>query len=416
MKINEKSKIFLSSFMLFLFIFTFSTVSASTYDTMWMDLVLVRTEPAPLETGEYANVWVKLINKGDKIAENTTIELIPEFPFKADPDEELVKNFGDIQPLEEYRTDFQIRIDQNAVQGENELKFKIRHDDLVITKYLDVEVRTDDTALIVENVSLDSETIAPSKTEEVEIKLKNLADAYLKNIDVSLDLSSEDIPLITIGSSTVKRIQKIGPGKSASVKFDLKASASADQKAYKVPINIEFENDAGTSFSKEEYTGIIIGGEPELEINLAKIDGGFFKAGTTKEISISLINRGLSSAKFVNMELLDGKKYKVVTSPKVYVGNMESDDYESSSFDVYIEEGVDEIMIPVKLTYKNSEGNSIEETHSMNIETYDDSEISKFNLVKSNGTLYMIVILVIVLLVGFFGYRKWKSKKVKLEE
>ncbi|MFB6075935.1 MAG: COG1361 S-layer family protein [Candidatus Aenigmatarchaeota archaeon] len=402
--------------MLFLFVFTFSIASASTNDTMWLDLVMIKTEPAPLETGEYANVWVKLVNKGDKTAENTTLELIPEFPFKADPDEELVKNFGDVQPLEEYRTDYQVRIDQNAVQGENDLKFKIRHDDLIITKYVSTEVRTDDAALIVENVSLESETIAPSKTEEVIITLKNLADSYLKNIDVSMDLSSDDIPLITIGSSTVKRIQKIGPAETASVKFDLKASSIADQKAYKVPINIEFENDAGTSFSKEEYTGIIVGGKPELETNLVKIDGGFFKAGTTKEVSISLINRGLSDAKFVNMKLEDGENYKVVSSSKVYIGNMESDDYESSSFNVYIENGVEKISIPVKLIYKNSEGNSMEETHFIGIETYDDSEISKFNLSESNGTLYMIVILVVVVIGGFFGYRKWKSKKVKLEE
>lgn len=388
-----------------------ANVQATTIPSVKMDTILIKTEPTPLQTGEYADVWVKLLNKGNTVSKDTSLELIPEFPFSADPDEDLKRDFGKVYAGEEYHAHFQIRVDENAVQGENKLKFKYTANGRAITEKVSVQVRTNETALVIKKVDLKSETIAPSKTEKLIITLKNLADCYFKNIDVSLGLSSSDIPLITVGSSTRKRIQKIAPNKTASVSFDIKASSSADQKAYKVPINLDYENEAGTSFSKEEYTGIVVGGKPKLETNLAEIEDGYFQPGTTKEISISLVNRGLSVAKFVSLELMESSSYQVVSPSKIYIGNMESDDYESSSFKIYVNGGVKKVNIPIKLNYKDSEGNSITDQQSISFKTYTSGEVSRMHLGENNGTLYIVVAIIIIIVGGYFGYKRWKSKK-----
>lgn len=391
--------------------------SASARKSVQLDVVLIKTEPVPLQTGEYADLWVKLINNGTLEAEGANLTLVPEFPFHADPDEELSKYFGDVYPGEEYHAHFQIKVDENAVQGENNLKFVHTTDmDIKIEDKVPVQIRTDDAAVSVTNVSVKTGTIAPSKTEEVGITLKNLADSYLKNIDVSLDLSSSDIPLITIGSTTGKRIQKMAPGEETSVYFNIKADSDATEKAYKVPITLEYENEAGTAFTQEEYTGIIVGGQPELVANLAEIGNGVIKPGTTHEISLSLVNTGLSTAKFVSVELGSSNSYEIISPAEVYIGNMDSDDYESSTFKIYIEKGAENVELPVTISYKDTEGNPIQEEQNVTVETYSSSEISKMNLKEGGSGIYIIVVLVVIAIAGYYLYRRRKTEKANILE
>lgn len=408
----------LSVFLILFVIVSFGAMGAMG-PSIKLNVTVIKTEPVPLQTGEYADIWVKLVNEGDMAAEGTKFEIIPEFPFSADPDEDLTRDFGKMVPGMEYYTHFQLKVDENAVQGTNELKF--RHsttNGVTITKTVPIQVRTDDAALLVKDVSLESgsTTVAPSKTEEVDITLENVADSYLKNIDVSLDISSSDLPLITVGSTTGKRVQKIAPGKTASVSFNLKADSDADQKAYKVPLKVEYENEAGTDFSKKEYTGIIVGGKPELETNIAEIQGGYMMPGTSKDVSISLVNRGLSVAKFVSLEVLSGNNYRIISPSKIYIGNMESDDYESSDFNIYVERGTEGITLPLRLNYKDSEGSSIVENETVSFDTYTSGEVSKFKLEKGNNTIYFVIIIAVVLVVGYYLYRKRKSKESAILE
>lgn len=413
LKIKSEFKI---SAVLTLFLLSFLTlgINGTAIPSIELNVNLIKTEPVPLQTGEYADIWVKMRNQGELKASNASLELVPEFPFSADPDEDLTRNFGMVYPGEEYHAHFQIRVDENAVQGENELKFKVSGGEYTITHKVNVQIRTDDAALLVESVKTDPETISPSKTGKVSLKLKNLADSYLKNIDVSMGLSSSDIPLISVGSTTKKRIQKIEPGKTSTVSYNIKVDSDADPQAYKIPINLEYENEAGTSFTTEQYTGIIVGGKPELETNL--IDSEILRPGETGEVSLSIFNRGLTLAKFLSLEVEQGDSYEIISSPEVYIGNMDSDDYESATFKIYVKEGVKEVDIPLKLKYKDSEGNSEVETQTASFKTYNEEEIDQMQLVKHNNTWMYAIVAVIILVAIYVGYRYWKSKKKKILE
>lgn len=418
MKINEnlkKSVLILSVLTLSLAILSSGAMAFSSASRE-INASLIKTEPVPLQTGEYADIWVKFRNTGDLSCDEGRLELVPSFPFSADPDEKLVDNFGKVRPGEEYFAHYQVRVSENAVQGENELKLKHScGEDVSITETIPVQVRTDDAMLLVEKVNVSSGTIAPSKTESVEIVVKNLADSYLKNVDMSLDLSSENIPLITVGSSTAKRVSKIAPGESASVVFDIKADSGADQKAYKVPINLDYENEVGTSFSKSEQTGIVVGGRPELETNVAEIEG-ILRPGTTREVSFSLINRGLSSAKFVKMELLPHESYRTASTTEVYIGNMESDDYDSSTFKIYANPDAEMVHVPIQLVYKDSEGSAHVDNQTVSFRTYNNAEISEMNLEERGSSIYAVVILLVLVGGGYYLYRRHNRKKKKLLE
>lgn len=386
--------------------------SVSARQAPQLEVELIKTEPVPLQTSEYADIWVKLRNKGNVKADNASLELVPTFPFNVDPDEVLKRNIGAVYPQAEYHARFQVRVDENAVQGTNDLKFKLSSgSDVSFTQKVPVEVRTDDAALLVKSMETTPRTISPSKTGKLTVTLENLADSYLKNIDLSLDLSSSTIPLITIGSTTRQRVQKLAPGETAQVNYQIKADADADPEAYKVTLSLDYENEAGSSFTESEQTGIIVGGKPQIEANLVESD--IMQPGNSGKVSFSLVNRGLTVGKFVSLELQEGDGYEIISSPTIYIGNMDSDDYESATYNLYVNEGVDSLELPLEIYYKDSEGRKQLLQSKVDLQLYNQDEINRMNLLERDNTVAIVVIVIALLVVAYIGYRYWKARKRK---
>ncbi len=387
-----------------------------------LDVSIVKTEPVPMMKGEYADVWVEVRNRGNRVAEDVELELVPEYPFDVDPDKDLTRDFGKIEVGDEYQAKFTVRVDDNAVSGENSLKFRTRSSIATITKELPVDIRTREAVLAVEEVNVEDGLIAPSMTKDVELKIRNLATSYMRNIDVSLELGgtssevgdfgeveTDEIPLITAGRTTEKRISNIAPGETESVVFPVKADADADERAYKVPIGLSYEDEMGNSFEKSEFTGIIVGGEPQIESGLSNIDD-YPVAGNMRDVSLRLVNRGLSKAKFLEMELGEDESFEVVGSSDVYVGDMDPDDFDSSSFDIFIEEGVETVSIPIYLEYRDSEGNVLEDEQVVEFRTYTEEELDRLGLLDEGGGIIGVVVFVLIVVGGVYFYKKRKKK------
>ena len=118
-----------------------------------IELTKIKTEPTPVQTSEYADIWLKVVNRGNTVSENTEISFRPEFPFSADPDEKTEWDLGRLVQGEEYRIHLQVKVDENAVHGTNQLKFQVSSgDSLKLEKSVDVEVRTDDEALSISRI------------------------------------------------------------------------------------------------------------------------------------------------------------------------------------------------------------------------------------------------------------------------
>ncbi|MFP4633626.1 MAG: COG1361 S-layer family protein [Candidatus Aenigmatarchaeota archaeon] len=414
------------------------SVQARSTGNIQLEVIYRKSEPDPLRTGEYADVWVKIKNTGNTKAEDVSLEFVPEFPFSLDPDKEAVKELGDMNPGVEYHAHYKIRVDENAVPGENDLKFKTKSDIAEITKTLPVQVRSRESVLSVERVGVEGGKIPPSKTRNVTLKLKNRADTYLRNIDSSLGLrpvssetaemeeeaemlgteeyqTAEEIPLITVGETTEKRIGKIAPGETKEVTFPVRAESDATEEAYKVPVEMRYEDEMGNTWQKIEFTGITVGGEPVVETGIADIDG-YPVSDTSTEVSLRLVNRGLSEAKFLQAELLPHESYQVVGEPDVYVGHMQPDDFDSPSFTVYMEPDHERVEIPVELNYRDSEGNEVTEEQTVSFRTYTSGEISSLRVEEGGNALYYIVIILVIIGAVYLYRRRKKSKEKLLEE
>nr|EGQ40138.1 MAG: hypothetical protein J07AB56_08660 [Candidatus Nanosalinarum sp. J07AB56] len=55
------------------------------------------------------------------------------------------------------------------------------------------------------------------------------------------------------------------PGESTDVSYSLGVDESASNGVYNVPLTVEYENEAGSEFTREVTAGVTVGGQPDLE-------------------------------------------------------------------------------------------------------------------------------------------------------
>lgn len=87
-------------------------------------IIQLKYEPYPVNPGEYFTLWIK-INLGSS-SRDAKFELVPEFPFSLDSNEKSLRSFG--SGSGEVVAEYKIRIDKDAVEGKNELKFRYASD------------------------------------------------------------------------------------------------------------------------------------------------------------------------------------------------------------------------------------------------------------------------------------------------
>lgn len=368
-----------------------------------MQINKTNMEPAPLQTSEYGDVWLEVTNDGDTEADNVEVTFNENYPFSVDPGDKTSWDVGNLIPGETYQIHLELKVDENAVQGANQLKFTTSASpDIQIEQKVPVEVRSDNNILAVQDVNL-SEKVAPGSSERMELTLQNMADSYLKNVEVKLDLS-DSIPLAT-QDSAVKNLEKISPGNRSKVAFNLQVDESAENGVIRLPIQITYENEAGTEFTQDTSTAVVVGGKPQLEVGINS--EGQLAPGSTHKVTLRVVNRGYGSAEFTELRLEGGQNYEVVSSNSVYLGEMDADDYQTAEFDLYIEKGAESLSIPVELDYRSER--SQKQTETLEPRLYTQSELKKYGLAGGGSPVVIGAVLVLILAGGIYYWRRRKD-------
>ncbi len=415
---NTKGKIIFGIFVLSLILGSVSVFGATTtlvgrtqlyfYN---INVTMINHEPDPAEAGRYVTVRFKIENSGAENAQDVVIELLPKYPFSLDPGESAVKYIGSVRSRQlgdtGVITDYRLKVDENALEGDNEieLRYKVKNNVWIKLEPFYIDIRPHDILLSI--VSVDApKMIKPGGRSKVDINLKNLALSFIKEIKVKLEL--DGIPLATIGSTNRKIIKQIEADSEATVSFDLMAEPDADSKLYKVPIEIEFYDRLGTEYKKNETVGLIIGAEPDLSIIIDSSE--IYSSGGGGEVTIKFTNKGVTDIKFLNIILQDGR-YKILSPAEVYVGNIDSDDYETADFKLKLDKVKEgEVILPLLIDYKDANNNEYSEKIELPLQLYSASEAKAAGLKKGSSKVGIIIVIVIVV-VGFFIYRKWRKKK-----
>jgi len=376
-----------------------------------LSVSLISQDPDPVNPGEYVDVRWKVVNDGSKDADNVVFEIMPGYPFSLNPGESPIQDVGNVWGLQTGEKGiilhYKLRVDKDAIEGDNEIKLKANMKGNVSQTFnFTIRVQTIDAALGIYSSVTDPGMIIPGEESKIKITLKNLADSVMEDISVKLNLSSDDMPFVPIGDSTEKRIRHLKAGEEGQIEFNVVALADADSQTYKLPITLTYYDELGEKYTKSDLIGIVVGSTPDL---IVQIDSStILKEKSTGEISIKIINRGLSDVKFLTTTITSSEDYDVLSPEEVYVGSVDSDDYETADFTLYVKDSSDnKVVIPLTVKYMDANNNKYTEKQDLVLDLKSASMMAG----KGGGSLGTIIIVLLIAGIGYYIYRRKKKKR-----
>lgn len=268
-------------------------------------------------------------------------------------------------------------------------------------------------AITIKDVSSSPEEVIPGDVVTISIEIENIFDYDIENLNVKLNL--EEVSFAPYQSSSEKYLDELEEGDEEKFTFKLIVLPETQSGIYKIPVEINYEyGDENSTLipapTKNELISIIVNSKPELKISLE--DSVVLIKGKENDISIKIVNSGLGDAKFVFLKANDVSGIKFLTEKEQYLGDVDSDDFDSVEYNVYLDgDSSKTISLPVILKYKDSTNKEYTETSIITLKTYSLKEAQELGLVeKSNYTIYFLVG---ILFIGYFIYRIVKKRKLK---
>jgi len=388
-----------------------SYVSGGLVDGHKIEATLISQTADPVKPGEFVELRWKIENIG-KVLNNVEFELLPEYPFSLTDSgiRKVGSLYGKQQGDDAVILYYKLKVDERAVEGISKVKLKYKTNSLTWTTFpdFDVRIQTDDAILSVVSVNTIPEVIAPGEKASIEIKLKNEADSVLKNIKLkwttlSLTSSTTELPFTPIKSTNEKILNSLHPKNEESITFNVVVSPEAEAKDYKVELSLSYEDELGENFSTKNIMGIIVGKTPELRITLEESE--IVKPNMNGDVGIKIVNKGVSDIKFTNIILQENECYTILSPHEVYLGNIDSDDYETAEFKLHMQ-GCNNL--PIILSYKDANNQEYIEEHTLNMKLFSEKEAIKFGLIQKSNKVGILLIIIIVV-GGFYLWRRYKK-------
>ncbi len=371
-----------------------------------VEVSLQRYEPFPAEPGTYVDVYL-LVSNNVGIAEGLQVELVEEYPFTLPPGISKKKTIGNLDALRETYAVVQYRVNiaPDAINKDYNLTaYSSTGDGKSKVKWeFPVTVKGSDASVTLDSYTLDPKQVRPGETAELVLTLKNTGRGNVKDLDVTLNLQGQQIT--TLGSGTTKRINRLGPEESAQIPFTLMVDGSAPIKLVEVPVQLQFRDYLNTAFNRTSSLGLVVQARPEVG---ARIDGSDIKQiGVPGEVSIQVVNSGVVDVRYVNLNLMESPDYELLSyTDEVYIGNLDSDDFEIAQFK--IRPLVDDPELKLGLKFKDPYNQDFSTTHQLRLRILTDEELG----VENGG--WMPLILMLVLGIGaIVGYRAYKARRHK---
>jgi len=395
-------------------------VTAIVPQTPDLEVTLVSQSPDPVEPGQIVKVKFKVENEGAQTSSDVVARLLPKYPFTIYGDEEE-KNLGIIRTSSTGSSavefEFQLKVDDDAVEDETELELEIEITDGATLKYNNnefmINIQTHDAVLDIIDVEIDPEQVAPGDVASVEISVKNEADSLLKDIVFKLEMDDSTIPFAPYQSSSEKRISQLNSDYQKSLNFQIIVSPDADAGLYKIPLNISYNDEQGNSYTHGDLLAIQVGKTPVLKAYIKKTE--VLQSGQAGSITLEIANSDIVDVNNLELELTESSEYQLVNpSNYFYLGDLDADDTESEEIDIYVPGDLEEVSIPIKLTYTDDNNQEYQQNFNLDLNLYSSSELKKLGLTQSSNSSYWIIFIILIIAgVGYYVYRKRKKKNQK---
>ncbi|MFH1591934.1 MAG: hypothetical protein ABIB47_01055 [Candidatus Woesearchaeota archaeon] len=406
-------KLFLSILVLTLIIPSILAIQSASYqvggaDPEVLKIELLSYDPSPIQPGTDFTATFRVKNLGYPKITNFYFQFVDDFPLTTNT--EKIK-LPDLTIGKTYTLTHDFHVDSIAETSFNlDFQYEGSFSDEIISESFTIPLETLDRNIAFDRVTVKPERIAPGESAEVTLTLQNSAPVTLTDIDIKLNFSE---PFSPIKTTNERRITSLAPNGKSSVTFNVQVSPDADIDSYSLPLEITFYDTNENKFTKSLKLGLVVYSESEYELNLEESDP--LIRGTSPTVTISLSDIGTSDIKFLSMELSSTDKYIVTSNPRIYLGNLEPDDFETAEYTIFLKNCYfrcpEEIPLTFRLSYKDNFNKQILDEKSLVIRTYSKREAKKFGLsvTKRSYTALYILILVILAYMTIKEYRKVKD-------
>jgi len=247
----------------------------------------------------------------------------------------------------------------------------------------------------------------PGKYVDIWITVQNYGDSEIKNSYLKLN---PEYPFYFTGKDTgVEYIKSLQPGGLKILEYRLLVDEQAIGSDY--PLELKFcQDEFCENRVKTVKTSITVntGGKPRLEIGID--DYELFTPGTLGKIIITAVNKGKLGIQFLTIEVLDTDDYDVISVPRKYLGELETDDFERETYQIYVNPDISnskEVPIKLKIEYSDSNYKNYNSEEEVTFNVFTENDAKRIGLMeKSSSSLYIILLLIL----GFFGYRKLRRR------
>ena len=265
------------------------------------------------------------------------------------------------------------------------------------------------SAISITDVSSSPEQVSPGEIVDITIEIENIFEEEVYNLNVKLDLSGENTPFAPYQSSSEKFLDKLEDGRDESFRFKLITLPETSSGIYKIPVTINYTNN-DTPQGKTELISVIVNSESELKVSSQ--DSNVLIKGRENMVSIKIVNSGLSDVKFVYVSVSDISGIRFISEKEQYIGDIDSDDFDSISYSVYISESApSNVNLPVTLKFRDATNKEFIESKNIILKTYSLKEAQNLGLVKKpNYTIYVVIG---ILVSGYIFHRVRKKRKLK---
>jgi len=253
----------------------------------------------------------------------------------------------------------------------------------------------------------DPDPAEQGKIVEVRFKVENLGISTTEEVELEILPS---YPFSLYSGDTVRKLGKLPASQTGAdaliVDYKLKVDEGALGGDTEIELlvregsSVRFYNDNQFLIDVQEYT------TPKLKAYIK--ENTILKPNTKGTITIELANVDVTDVKFLQFYLLPSEDYELISSSNyVYMGDVDSDDTESEDFEIFVKDA-EEVSIPVRVEYQDSNENNFEQEYNLSFKIYSSSELAKYGL-KENGYALYIVIIIAIIIIWYI----WKRKKNK---
>ncbi|MBC5793246.1 MAG: hypothetical protein H8Z69_04400 [Nanohaloarchaea archaeon] len=358
---------------------------------------IINTDPVPVQSGEDAEINLKIRNTGNTEAKDVKVQIVDSFPFELKPDRKRNHSLGNIVPGQEYQISTELLVADNAPDGMNDLKLKITQGDVSITREVPVQIQSQNIELNLANLKTSPSTLTPD-TEDAKMTLEvvNNGEKTAENVVLNIDLPEGFEQ--TSSFSTRQALGNIQPGqvKPASFNFDVKPGAEVG--GIQIPTDIAYSTDSSQSTSRiteETEFGFNLAGKPRFEV--VNVESKL-KTGSTEQLKIELRNIGSEKSSSTRIRVLDSADLPFsYSSSSKYIGTLEPNQTGTAVFEVETETGA-----VAKDYLLDFEIRGVKDTQVYVEDTTVKSTVSKSESNDSSTPLIPAVVVLVVVGAGFY--------------